>query len=764
MPISAHRPSGAGRERCNNGKIHTDAPHGFGHNFGRLAAMRASTHRGSLLQLAGAVLTAAALGATLRAAGGDNACLACHGDHLLAVMRDGRSVSLFVDAKEAGRSVHAALSCTDCHDGVDPAARPHHEPAGPVDCRGCHEGLAKSHSFHAKFAAAPAAATAETDCVACHGTHAISAASGAKSSFAGQKLAAACGACHAEAARHYLASAHGAAMAAGRAEAPSCLTCHLRKVAAGSDQLELKREQIRLCLGCHRDNSRVLAASQGSRSFIVSYIESVHGKGLAHGNPSSANCVDCHGSHEAAGSMSASSRVNLRNIPATCARCHPAEAKDYALSAHATALRKGIPDAPVCTTCHQEHEILNPANPSAPVSAHNVSQMVCGTCHASVKLGERYGMASDRFQTFADSYHGLATRGGAVVAVNCASCHGAHAIRPSSDPLSPINRANLVQTCGQCHRGANARFASAPIHVTANAGGQEPSVYWIATLYVWLIVIVVGGMVVHNGLDFVRKVRRKIGIQKGIIVEEAVPHRLYLRMTVGERLQHGTLVLSFATLVVTGFMLQFPEAWWVMHIRRHIPHLFEWRSAIHRVAGVVLLASGCWHFAYLALTNRGRQLFRDLLPHLQDLTDAAGVLRFNLGLAPTKPKFGRFSYIEKTEYWAMMWGSVVMGITGALLWFENTSIRLFTKLGYDVSWTVHRYEAVLATLAILVWHFYFVIFNPDVYPMNLSWLTGWLSEKEMREDHPLELKRIEAERAQAERAAGRPADDKGAPK
>src|SRR5208282_4384504 len=136
------------------------------------------------------------------------------------------------------------------------------------------------------------------------------------------------------------------------------------------------------------------------------------------------------------------------------------------------------------------------------------------------------------------------------------------------------------------------------------------------------------------------------------------------------------------------------------------------------------------------------QLFLDLLPRMRDLTDAAGVLRFNLGQAPTKPKFGRFSYIEKTEYWAMMWGSIVMGITGALLWFENTSIRLFTKLGYDVSWTVHRYEAVLATLAIIVWHFYFVIFNPDIYPMNLSWLTGWLSEKEMIEDHPLELERL----------------------
>jgi cytochrome b subunit of formate dehydrogenase len=375
--------------------------------------------------------------------------------------------------------------------------------------------------------------------------------------------------------------------------------------------------------------------------------------------------------------------------------------------------------------------------------------MVCGTCHASVAMNERYGLASDRFQTFADSFHGLATRGGAVVAVNCASCHGAHAIRPSSDPLSPVNRANLVKTCGQCHAGADVRFTSAPVHVTASAKGQEPAVYWIATLYVWLIVAVVGGMVVHNGLDFLRKIRRKIAIQKGLIAEEIVPHRLYLRMTANERLQHGTLVLSFVALVITGFMLQFPDAWWVLHIRHRIGHLFEWRSIIHRVAGVVLVAAGAWHMAYLALTSRGRQLFRDLLPGPGDLRDAAGVLRYNLGLAPAKPRFGRFSYIEKTEYWAMMWGSVVMGITGALLWFENTSIDILTKLGYDVSRTIHLYEAVLATLAIIVWHFYFVIFNPDIYPMNLSWLTGWLSEKEMIEDHPLELERIEAERAKA---------------
>jgi cytochrome b subunit of formate dehydrogenase len=120
------------------------------------------------------------------------------------------------------------------------------------------------------------------------------------------------------------------------------------------------------------------------------------------------------------------------------------------------------------------------------------------------------------------------------------------------------------------------------------------------------------------------------------------------------------------------------------------------------------------------------------------------VLRYNLGLVSTKPLFPRFSYIEKTEYWALMWGTLLMGVTGLVLWFDNTSMALITKLGFDISRTVHFYEAILATLAIIVWHFYFVIFNPDVYPMNLAWLTGKMSEEELLEEHPLELARLKA--------------------
>jgi formate dehydrogenase gamma subunit len=228
-------------------------------------------------------------------------------------------------------------------------------------------------------------------------------------------------------------------------------------------------------------------------------------------------------------------------------------------------------------------------------------------------------------------------------------------------------------------------------------------------------------------------------------VEESTPHRLYLRMTLNERLQHGILALSFIILVITGFMLRYPDSWWVTLLRDLKCPLCDYRGLIHRIAGVVMCLAGIWHFTYVAFTARGRELIHDLFPRFQDLKDMIGILRFNLGLSRKRPLFGRFSYMEKAEYWALIWGSIVMTVTGFLLWYENVTIGLLTKLGFDISLTVHFYEAILATLAIVVWHLYFVIFNPDVYPMNLSWLTGRMSEEEMETEHPLELERIKKE-------------------
>jgi formate dehydrogenase gamma subunit len=217
-------------------------------------------------------------------------------------------------------------------------------------------------------------------------------------------------------------------------------------------------------------------------------------------------------------------------------------------------------------------------------------------------------------------------------------------------------------------------------------------------------------------------------------------------MTLIERIQHGAMALSFIILVITGFMLRFPDAWWVRHIMDLSTDAFEYRSLLHRIAAVVMIGVSLYHIIYVSLTARGRQLIKDLFPKLEDFTDAIGIAKFNLGLTKEKPKLDRFSYIEKAEYWALIWGTIIMSITGIIMWFDNTFIGLLTKLGWDVARTIHYFEAWLAFLAIVVWHFYFVIFNPDVYPMNTAWLTGKISEEEMKEEHPKEYAKISSEK------------------
>jgi cytochrome b subunit of formate dehydrogenase len=261
-----------------------------------------------------------------------------------------------------------------------------------------------------------------------------------------------------------------------------------------------------------------------------------------------------------------------------------------------------------------------------------------------------------------------------------------------------------------------------------------------------MIASVIGGMFLHNLLDFYRKSKRQLLIRRGLESEEHFGHALYVRMTFSERVQHAALMVSFFTLVFTGFMLRYPDAFWVVFLRSLSENVFMLRGLIHRCAAVVMISASLYHCYYILFTKRGRQLIRDLLPVLQDFTDAGDILKYNLGFSKRKPKLGRFSYIEKSEYWALVWGVVVMGITGIILWFDNTFMGLLTKLGWDIARIVHFYEAWLAFLAILIWHVYYVIFNPDIYPMNLAWIKGTITEMEMGEEHLRELEQLKRQK------------------
>jgi cytochrome b subunit of formate dehydrogenase len=669
-------------------------------------------------------------------------CLMCHSDSTLTMERKGKTVSIYVDDNVLSHSAHKKLVCVACHTGFNPDDMPHKEHITPVQCLTCHQDAPTKHSFH-KTILAKGGSDVSKMCKECHGTHDVQSPKVAGTKFSPSHIVESCGTCHAEEKDHYLQSAHGEAYTAHNKNAPTCVSCHsqnITTVTAGTDSVQLKIAQEQVCVSCHGTN-KVSTETGPTKSFVMSYEASVHGQALKNGNGKAANCVDCHGNHDMRKGTDPKSFVNRVNIPNTCAKCHPTIAAEYKASIHGTAFLAGNKDAPVCTDCHGEHNILNPVNPKAPTSHANVSQEVCSKCHTSVALSAKYGLNPNRLSTFRDSYHGLALEGGATTVANCASCHTAHNVYPSSDPRSSVNKTNLAKTCGKCHPGANAKFAEGPVHVVVSEK-QNPLLYYVTSTYIVLIIVTIGGMFFHNLFDFLKKAKHKLRTRRGHFQEEEVGHSLYVRMTLSERLQHASLFVSFITLVITGFMLKFPDAWWVEPIRSINPAVFEIRSLLHRIAAVILIGAGLYHLYYISFTQRGRKLIYDLLPRIQDIHDALAVAKYNLGMSRVKPRFDRFSYIEKSEYWALVWGTVIMGLTGSIMWFDNTSLGLIGKLWFDVARTVHYYEAWLATLAIIVWHFYFVIFNPDIYPMNLAWFKGTITEEEMLEEHPIELEKL----------------------
>jgi formate dehydrogenase gamma subunit len=192
---------------------------------------------------------------------------------------------------------------------------------------------------------------------------------------------------------------------------------------------------------------------------------------------------------------------------------------------------------------------------------------------------------------------------------------------------------------------------------------------------------------------------------------------------------------SFPTLVVTGFALKFPDSWWAKP-------LLMWesnagvRGGLHRTAAVVMIAATLFHFVHLALKKRDRSIIPALLPTIKDATDMLQVFRYNLGLTKQEPQFAKFNYAEKMEYWAFLWGTTVMALSGFLLWFNNFTLRHFPKWITDAATAVHWYEALLATFSILIWHFYLVIFDPMVYPMDSAWLDGKIPADHYRHTRP----------------------------
>jgi len=469
---------------------------------------------------------------------------------------------------------------------------------------------------------------------------------------------------------------------------------------------------------------------QSTQPFI-SYQDSVHGRATENGSTKAAVCTDCHSAHEILPANNAKSQIYKFNVPATCGKCHTDIEKTFNQSIHGQAIVRGNGLAPVCTDCHGIHTIKSPQNPASSVSEQNLSRDTCAHCHEGVRLSQEFGVPGGRVTTYFDSYHGLATQGGSVVAANCSSCHGVHNILPSSDPRSTINRANLDATCGKCHKGVTQKFTLTPVHLGDGTYRKDIGsivVRWVRIIYIVLILLVIGSMFLHNAIIWRNKAVARRKMQNPMMV----------RMSVNQRWQHLTLLTSFIVLVITGFALKFPETWFA-HVFGMGEHL---RGIIHRVAGVVLIVAGIYHIFYIVITREGRRLIWDIAPRPKDALDLWHAMLYYLGLSTRKPQFGRFTYGEKAEYWALVWGTALMGLTGIMMWAKVWVGDLLARWWVDVATAVHYYEAILATLAILVWHFYQVFFDPDVYPMNWAWWDGKMPVEHYRHEHELDTESV----------------------
>lgn len=357
----------------------------------------------------------------------DDDCLACHSDPGL---KDAQEHPLFVDAAKFTASVHGAagISCVDCHADLAKAADfPHAETLKPVSCASCHEDATRAIGASVHGGTAAGAPGTAVLCKDCHGTHEVLPASDPASKIFPLNIP------------------------------ETCTACHLDRVRTGRGQ-----------------------------EFVKEYLQSVHFRALSKtGLSSAATCVSCHGGHDVRPVADAASKVAREHIIRTCGSCHAGIERDYLEGVHGKAYVKGSRDVPVCTDCHTEHDIRSPADLGSLVYTTKVAA-VCSRCHDDERLARQYGLLTSRLKTFSASYHGMASKAGETKVANCASCHGHHDIRPSADPRSSINPANIAATCGTCHPGAGANFSKGRIHVvsekTENRGAYTVKVVYLAAI------------------------------------------------------------------------------------------------------------------------------------------------------------------------------------------------------------------------------------------------------------------------------------------
>jgi cytochrome b subunit of formate dehydrogenase len=398
-----------------------------------------------------------------------------------------------------------------------------------------------------------------------------------------------------------------------------------------------------------------------------------------------------------------------------------------------------------CRSCHEDFKELDRSLKHLTLHlsqdemwSNQKSFNSCIRCHTDQELVSdslQIKLKEDVVVSFLETFHGRGFSFGDERSPVCADCHGYHGVYAQVDERSMIHDNNLQQTCGTtgCHDDATFSFATAGSMHNFYDGFEANLLFIIKNVYIFLILMTVGTMVLHNSMDLKAYLRNR----KKHPEPENKKRRRFTRLTKRDRVSHFIMFVSFGLLAITGALLWLPP--------ENFGSLPEYelfmpiRAWSHRIAAVLITMASLYHILYATMAKRGRKLLWAIFPKFEDLKLIGQNISFMLGKREHPPKFGYFNYMEKIEYWAYAWGSIVMTVTGIILWFET----LGSKYIVDVARLVHSLEAILAVISIVIWHFWNVHWKPGRWPMSETWIDGTIDEEALAEEHSAVLEEFD---------------------
>lgn len=350
---------------------------------------------------------------------------------------------------------------------------------------------------------------------------------------------------------------------------------------------------------------------------------------------------------------------------------------------------------------------------------------------------EKYEWEASPFANVHTFNHDVYPAKAAIGIKGCSECHDkksnfftSQIVRyPFDQNAEPIK---ISQSHVMGYEGRPREYKGAPAHT--------------AGFFKWLTIIVLSLLFIHMILDFFARRRYRKRIISSAEVNNLKKDKVQ-RFDTHFLAQHLLLIASVVFLVISGFFewaARYNSASWAVSVSGALGGLEFWRI-IHRIGGTILIFVSFYHLIYVIIHPEGRRNFVALIPRFRDFKELIQNLAWFLGLRTNPPAFGRFTYYEKFDYWAVFWGVVIMACTGIAMWFPGI-IRNFLNseafIFFNSFKEAHAHEAILAVTVLLFWHMYNVHLRPGVFPGSRAWIDGMISAEEMKIDHPAEYESL----------------------